>query len=321
MVRTRLYRSGSLEASDFDPSLVSDYLEEPDTFVWLDLERPAPEDMAMLGEEFRLHPLAIEDATKPHQRPKVERYEHHLFVVVYAVWVEGDGVAAAEVDAFIGDRFVITVRKDPGWRIDPVLERWDAAQDMVKHGVGYLLYALLDTVVDGYFLVVDALEDRVDDLEDRVFDVRAGRGVQEELLGLRRQLVGLRRVVLPVREVMNTLLRRDLPPLGDEIVPYFQDIYDHIIRVSESVEAMRELLASALEVHLSFISNQLNAIMKKVTSWAAILAVGTLIAGVYGMNFRLVPADQTLTGFWAALGMMGASSLALYVYFRRKDWL
>lgn len=321
MVRTRLYRSGSLEASDFDPSLVSDYLEEPDTFVWVDLERPAPGDMAMLGEEFRLHPLAIEDATKPHQRPKVERYEHHLFVVVYAVWVEGDGVAAAEVDAFIGDRFVITVRKDPGWRIDPVLERWDAAQDMVKHGVGYLLYALLDTVVDGYFLVVDALEDRVDDLEDRVFDVRAGRGVQEELLGLRRQLVGLRRVVLPVREVMNTLLRRDLPPLGDEIVPYFQDIYDHVIRVSESVEAMRELLASALEVHLSFVSNQLNAIMKKVTSWAAILAVGTLIAGVYGMNFRLVPADQTLTGFWAALGMMGASSLALYVYFRRKDWL
>lgn len=321
MISTRLYRSGTLEAADFDPELVSDYLGEPDTIVWLDVAEPSPGDLDLLAQEFRLHPLAIEDATKPHQRPKVERYEHHLFIVTYAVRAEGSELETAEVDAFLGDRFLITVRKDARWSMEPVLQRWDAGADLTKHGVGYLLYGLLDVVVDGYFVVVDDLNDRIEDLEESVFEPERAPGVHEELFRLRKALVQFRRVVLPLREVLNTLLRRDLRVFSEDILPYFQDVYDHVLRVSESAEAMRELLASALEVNLSVTSNRLNDIMKKVTSWAAIIGAGTLIAGVYGMNFRLIPRDQTLAGFWFALGMMILSAVGLYVYFRRKDWL
>lgn len=318
---TRVYRSGVLEETDFDPSRVSDYLEDPDTIVWLDLVRPRAEDLEMLAEEFGLHPLALEDASGRHQRPKVERYEHHLFIVTYALVSEGGRVEAAEVDAFVGDRFLITVRKDPRFPIDPVCRRWDAGGGSVKLGIGYLLHGLLDALVDDYFVVVDGLEDRVEDLEERVFDPEQAALVQRQIFELRKEFLNLRKVVLPLREVLNALLRRDLLAFPDELVPYFQDVYDHVLRVSEAMESMRELMGIVLELRLSLASNRLNEIMKRVTSWAAIIGVATMMAGIYGMNFELVPADQTLFGFWFAVALMAISSLLLYFYFRRKEWL
>jgi magnesium transporter len=320
-MRTRVYRNGVLEETDFDPERVSDHLEGPDAIVWLDLVRPGAGDLELLAEEFGLHPLALEDAAGRHQRPKVERYEHHLFIVTYALLAEGGRIEGAEVDAFVGDRFLITVRKDPRFPIEPVLKRWDAGGGCGKLGVGYLLHGLLDALVDDYFLVVDGLQDRVEDLEERVFDPAQAEVVQKELFELRKELLNLRKIVLPLREVLNTLLRRDLLAFSDEIVPYFQDVYDHVLRVSEAIDSMRELLGIVLELRLSLASNRLNEIMKRVTSWAAIIGVATMLAGIYGMNFRLVPGDGTEFGFWFALGLMAASSMFLYLYFRRRDWL
>ncbi|MGH2706663.1 MAG: magnesium/cobalt transporter CorA [Actinomycetota bacterium] len=321
MIRTRLYRSGRLDQRDFDPALVSDFLEEPDTLVWLDFPEPGPGDLKLLEEEFPVHPLAVEDASKLHQRPKVDRYQHHLYVVAYAVWLDGGELQTAEVDAFVGDRYLITVRKHPPTPLDAVLERWDATGDLLKHGVGSLLHGLLDVIVDGYAVVADALEDTIEGLESRVLAPEADPQIQEDLFGLRRRLVTLRRVALPLQDVVSVLVRGDVLEIPEELVPYFHDIQDHLLRVGMSVDAMNELLTGAIQVHLSAVSNRLNTTMKKVTSWAAIIAVATLIAGVYGMNFRLIPPDQTLGGFWAALGIMAAASAALYAYFRRKDWL
>ncbi len=318
---TRVYRNGNLEEADFDPSRVSDYLEDPGTIVWLDLVRPGAEDLALLAEEFGLHPLALEDAAGRHQRPKVERYEHHLFIVTYALLSEGDHIQAAEVDAFVDDRFLITVRKDPRFSIEPVLKRWDTGGGCGKLGVGYLLHGLLDALVDDYFLAIEDLNDRIDALEERVFDPEQGALVQRELFELRKEILHLRKVVLPLREVLDTLLRRDLLAFPDEIVPYFQDVYDHVLRVSEAIDSMRELLGIVLELRLSLASNRLNEIMKRVTSWAAIIGVATMLAGIYGMNFRLVPGDGTIFGFWFALALMAVSSISLYLYFRRRDWL
>lgn len=275
----------------------------------------------MLEKEFRLHPLALEDASRPHQRPKVERYTHHLFLVMYAVRLEGQELEATEIDAFLGERFLITVRKDPPFPVEGVLERWEAADELLKRGVGALLHGLLDAVVDRYVEVVDALEVRIEALEDGVLNPERDGQVQHDLFRLRKHLVTLRRVVAPLEEVVGILLRRDLVDLPDEILPYFQDIHDHLLRASASIESLQELLSSALQVHLSVVSNRLNSIMKRVTSWAAIIGVGTFIAGVYGMNFRLVPEDQSLFGFWFAVGLMLLSAAVLYIYFRRKDWL
>lgn len=321
MIRTRLYRDGNLEASDFDPALVSDYLEELGTVVWMDLTAPSAGDLDMLAEEFRLHPLALEDALHPHQRPKVERYEHHVFLVVYSARLEGAGLAISEVDAFVGDRFLITVRKDPAWPIEPLLERWDQAGWLTEQGVGYLLYGLLDTVVDDYFPVSEAFGDRVEKIEDDVLGLEERSKVQQELVDLRRDLVGFRRIVLPMQEVLNALSRRDLTLFSDEIAPYFRDVGDHLMRVGDAVGAMEDVLSGAFSLHLSAASNRLNDIMRRVTGWAAIIGVATTIAGIYGMNFRLFPRGESSYGFWIANGLILVSATALYVYFRRREWL
>lgn len=328
MVQTRAWRNGVLEAEGFDPALISDHLEEPGTIVWLDLVDPDEDDLKLLAEEFGLHPLTIEDATRPHQRPAVRRYAHHLFLVSYGLRLrpeedeeDGGAVVLSEVDAFAGERFLITVRKSPLWPIDELLARWDSREEIARHGVGYLLYELLDAVVDGYFDVVDGLADRIESLEEAIFDRSGNAEVHEALFSVRKELVRFRKVVYPLREVMNNLLRRDILPFDDEMIPYFQDVYDHVLRVTESADAMRDLLTSALEANLSMVSNRLNEIMKRITSWGAIAAAGTMIAGIYGMNFRLLPREGTLTGFWFAIALIVVSSAGLYAYFRRKGWL
>jgi len=320
MISTRLYRDGQLAERDFDPALVSDHLEQPGTHVWLDLAAPQASDLGLLAEEFGLHDLAIEDATKPHQRPKIERYDNHTFLVVYALKLDGDKVIESEVDVFFGDRYIITVRKEPVLPLDRVLEKWDTMHNLGEGGVGRLLYGLLDVIVDDYFVVIDGLADQVEEFEDAVLQSDAPKSVQEDLLALRKVLAHVRRRVVPFRDVMTSLSRRDQGPFGEAMVPYFQDIYDHTLRVADSIEVMRELLGSVLDVHLSMMGNNLNTIMKKITGWGAVLGLATTIAGIYGMNFVLVPKDQTLFGFWFAVGLMVASCSALYLYFKFKKW-
>ena len=322
MERTRVYRDGALEAEDFDPSELSDYLDQPGTVVWLDLESPTAADLALIEEEFGLHPLAVEDSISVDhfQRPKLDVYEDHVFLVVHALAMQED-VTPSEVAMFVSERYLITVRKSPAWPMKAVLHRWDNARIGAGVDVGILLYEQLDQIVDGYFVVLDALEDRVEALEDRLFDGDKREVIQKEIFDLRKHLLTARKSIVPLREAINGLLRRETAFIDDAMRPYYLDTYDHVIRASDSIEVMRELLTSSLEVHLSLVSNRLNAIMKKVTSWAAILGAATTIAGIYGMNFKLVPHEQTIFGFWFAVGLIFVACSILYIYFKARDWL
>ena len=323
-MQTRVYRNGVLEAEGFVPAEVSDLLAEPDTVVWLDVCQPTRDDLAVVADELGLHPLAREDATGRAQRPKLEPYDGHQFLVAYGAAFDQDTqtISTSEVDVFFDDRWLLTVRKDPVFDLAPVLQRWDDAPELSKHGVAFLLHGLLDVVVDGHFEVVEALDEAIEGLEDALFDDGADAyTVQRGTFELRKALVAFRRVVLPMREVVNALMRREACPIDAELMPYFQDVYDHVLRATEWTESLRDLVTSVLEAQLTMQGNRLNEVMKRLTSYAAIVAVPTAIAGIYGMNTRLYPPTNSAAAWWFAVSLMAGLSAFLFVYFRRKDWL
>src|SRR5215208_4976707 len=323
MRHTRLYRQGMLEAKDFPAAQISDFLEQPDTVVWLDLCEPDQQDLGIVSEEFGLHPLAVEDAIQQHERPKLDRYQDHYFLTAYAVGLEPTTgrLTTSELAAFATPRALITVRKGPRFDIDGVVARWDGSADLAGHGVGFLLWGLLDIVVDGHFATVQQLDEAMEGLEDLLFDERPhGAEVQRRSFALRKSLVVLRRVVLPMREVVNSLLRRDLGLVDEAMGPYFQDVYDHVLRATEWTESLRDLVSTILETNLATQGNRQNAIMKKVTSWAAIIAVPTAVTGFYGMNVPY-PGFAQRSGFAASVVLVVVLSGGLYLLFRRLDWL
>lgn len=321
MIKTRVYKDGALESEDFNPELVSDYLEDPRSVVLLDMESPREEDLAMLAEEFDLHPLAIEDALHRHQRPKVEKYPNHLFVVLYAAQMRGDVIEMAELDVFVGRQFLITVRNDADWVLEDALGRWKEGGDLAKHGVAFLLHGLMDSVIDEYVSITTALQDQLDDLEESLGRPAGKTSFQEDFFSFRKELVTFRRVVIPTQEAVSSMVDDGIFAMNEEIKPYFADVDDHVSRVSHSVDAMLEMLEGTLTLLLSMASNRLNDVMRKVTSWAAIVGVATTIAGIYGMNFKLWPSEENPWSFWIALGMIAASAAALFAFFRRKEWL
>ena len=277
----------------------------------------------MLQDEFGLHPVAIEDALFDRERPKIDRYDTHLFMTVYAARLDtttGE-LATSELSVFILPQALITIRKDDGLDIGKVVERWDSSPDLVRHGVGFLLYGLLDFIVDGHFEAVQSLDDAVEELEDNLFDDKPKNlSVHRRSFELRKSLVLLRRVVLPMREVLNTLMRRDVRFVDGDLMPYYQDVYDHVLRATEWTESLRDLVTTILETNLTIQGNRMNVITKKVTSWAAIIAVPTFITGFYGMNVPY-PGFSNHVGLLVAVAIMLISGVALYAIFRRQDWL
>jgi magnesium transporter len=321
--RTRLYRDGIPELEGFPVPDISDHLADETVTIWLDLRDPDRADLAVLSEEFGLHPLAIEDAVHERQRPKLDRYRSHLFLTAYGARLDTSTgeLATTELAAFVTRRALITVRKDDGLDIGAVVERWDASPDLAKFGVGYLLHGLLDYIVDGHFEAVQSLDDAVETLEDQLFaDIPQDLNVQRRSFQLRKSLVLLRRVVIPMREVVNSLMRRDLHVVSDDLMPYYQDVYDHVLRAAEWTESLRDLVTSILETNLTIQGNRMNIITKKVTSWAAIIAVPTFITGFYGMNVPY-PGFSRQAGFDASVILMPITGLILYLIFKRKDWL
>ena len=321
--RTRLYRDGRLELEGFPVSEISDHLGDEEVTIWLDLRDPDHQDLAVLSQEFGLHPLAVEDAEQEHQRPKLDRYRTHLFLNVYGARLNtGTGeLATSELAAFVTARALITVRKDDGLDIGAVVDRWDANPDLTKFGVGYLLYGLLDYIVDGHFDSVQSLDDAVETLEDQVFaNVPQDMAVQRRSFELRKSLVLLRRIVIPMREVANSLMRRDLHIVNEDLMPYYQDVYDHVLRAAEWTDSLRDLVTSILETNLTIQGNRLNVITKKVTSWAAIIAVPTLVTGFYGMNVPY-PGFSRSAGFLTSVAIMVVAAIVLYIVFRLRDWL
>jgi magnesium transporter len=322
--RTRVYRDGLLVAAGFPVELISDHLAEGPATVWLDLRDPDRADLAVLQEEFGLHPLAIEDALHDRERPKIDRYHTHLFMTAYSARLDevSGELATSEISAFVLPHALITIRKDDGLDIGKVVDHWDANPDLAKHGVGFLVHGLLDFIVDGHFEAVQSLDDAVEGLEDDLFSPTAVKDiqVQRRSFELRKSLVVLRRVVLPMREVLNTLMRRDLHHLDEDLIPYFQDVYDHVLRATEWTESLRDLVTTILETNLTIQGNRMNVISKKVTGWAAIVAVPTFITGFYGMNVPY-PAFGQHVGFLIAMAVMVVSGVVLYWLFRRNDWL
>jgi magnesium transporter len=321
--RTRLYRHGALELEGFPVGDISEYLKDDSAVVWLDLRDPDREDLAVLSAEFGLHPVAVEDAVHEHERPKLDRYRSHLFLAAYAVSLDvatGE-LATSELAAFITERALITVRKDDRLDIGAVVSYWDASPDLSGAGVGYLLYGLIDNVVDSHFAAVQALDDTIEGLEERLFDEHSsGTDVQRRSFELRKSLVLLRRVVLPMREVVNALMRRDLHVVDESLQPYYQDVYDHVLRATEWTESLRDLVTTILETNLTIQSNRMNVITKKVTSWAAIIAVPTFVTGFYGMNVPYLGFGQR-SGVGISVGIMIIAAITLWVVFKRKDWL
>ncbi|HEX4832165.1 MAG TPA: magnesium transporter CorA family protein [Trebonia sp.] len=322
--RTRMYRNGVLELEGFPVADISDHLADDESVViWLDLRDPDHKDLEVLSEEFGLHPVAVEDALQAHERPKFDRYPTHLFLTAYgaSLDVASGQLRVSELAAFITRRALITVRKDDGLDIGAVVDRWDASPDLAKLGVGFLLHGLLDYMVDGHFDAVRSLDDEVEALEDQLFDgVTHDLAVQRRSFQLRKSLVLLRRIVLPMREVVNALMRRDLHVVGDDLIPYYQDVYDHVLRAAEWTESLRDLVSSILETNLTIQGNRMNVISKKVTGWAGIIAVPTLITGFYGMNVPY-PFFGRAIGFDISAAISIASMIALYFTFRRNDWL
>ncbi|MEV3919862.1 magnesium transporter CorA family protein [Actinomadura coerulea] len=321
--RTRAWRDGAIEAEGFPVARVSDYLERPDVVVWLDLCAPRHEDMHVVSDELGLDPVAVEDAVSRHERTKLDRYEGYVFLNFYIPQVEDGELTMHELSAFLSDRALVTVRQDRGFDVDELIRRWDQAPHtgLDEPSASFLLYGLLDLVVDLQLNAVQALDDEADAVEDLVFDDKFPvKEIQRRSYRLRKNLTALRRIALPMREVLNTLLRRDLRVVPAPLVPYFQDVYDHTLRVGESTDSLRDLVADLLETRLALQGNRMNEVMKKVTSWAAIIAVPTAVTGFYGQNVPY-PGFSHHSGFIASTVIIVTFSVGLYVIFKVRDWL
>jgi magnesium transporter len=321
--KTRCWRNGTLTDENFPVEDVSEHLEDPDALIWVDLCSPDTKDLELVASELSLHALAVEDATTGRNRPKLDRYSTHDFLTAYEVDLDVDTgeLSTDEIAAFITHNALVTVRPAEGFDVEGLMKRWDDNCDLTKHGVGALVYGLIDFIVDGHFHAVEMMDEQIEGLEDLLFDGRQhDEDVQRRSFELRKSLVLLRRVVTPMREVVNSMMRRDVGLVNDELAPYYQDVYDHVLRASEWTESLRDLVSTIRETALTIQSNRLNIITKKVTSWAAIIAVPTAVTGFYGQNVPY-PGFGKAWGFWLSTAVIVIGSVTLWAAFRRKDWL
>ncbi|RBQ18191.1 magnesium transporter [Spongiactinospora rosea] len=323
MSHTRLYRDGVLKAEGFPIADVSDHIADPAATVWFDLCAPTHEQLTVISEELGLHELAVEDVLSEHQRPKIDTYQSHLFLTAYHARLREGPLELTEVSIFVTKNALVTVRENDHFDIGEVVRRWDQAKEHAASGVAFLLHGLLDYIVDDHFALVECLDDEVEALEDQLFTDQptANRHeLQRRLFELRKNLVTLRRVVLPMRELVSGVIRCDLRIVRPEMAPYYQDVYDHVLRVSEWTESLRELVGNIRETHLTLQGYRLNDIMKRVTSWAAIIAVPTMITGFYGQNVPY-PGEGQPWGFWVSTIAVMGTCVLLYQIFKRRDWL
>ena len=321
MITCHLYRDGKLEDAHCDPETIKDHLAHEGPKILLDIEDPTQEDLDLLERQFGFHPLTMEDTENRGQRPKLEIFDTYNFLVVHAFRLEGrTSLVDSEVHVLFSKGFMVTLRYKPAFDLSRVKERLAHQPHLTKEGGAFLLYLLLDEIVDGYFGVIDQLEDLGDEIEERVFADTPDPDVQEDIFRLKRRVVKFRRLIVPLREALDRAL--ELPEfVTPSMAPYYRDVLDHVIRASDFTDNIRDLLTSALEAQLSQISNRMNQVMKSLTSWGAIILVPTLIAGIYGMNFRGMPELHWAIGYPLALGLMVASAVGLYLVFRRKGWL
>jgi magnesium transporter len=308
--------------TDIPASEISDVLRKERHFVWLDLVDPVDDDMQLLREEFGFHPLALEDTVRGHDRPKVDMYDTYYFLV-FATLSYDQGqkrLKSQSMYLFIGRNYLVTVHTGNVRVIDETIERWRRHVGEVGRGGGALVYHLLDAIVDDYFPTIDSLAERVESMEELIFE-RFQQSALQEVFALKRDLLAVRRIVAPERDVLNVLIRREVPIFDRNTLQYLQDVYDHVIRITDSIDTYRDLLSSALDSFLSIQSNQLNQIVKVLTIASIILMSCALVAGIYGMNFEFMPELHWRLGYPFALALMVLLSGGLIAFFRWKEWL
>jgi magnesium transporter len=325
-LRSRLWHNGELVKENFPLAELSEHLTKPGYLVWVDLCSPDQEHLARIANEVGLSPHYIEDAIEPQERPKASRFDTHMFVTTSAI--EQDPVTGnligQRISAFTIAGGLVTIRPDDAFDMTPVLQRWDDNKDLLRHGARALLYGLLDVIVDGYFEAVEALDDDIEEAEDLLFDDRPSRAsaLQRHTFALRKSLVRSRRIILPMREVVNTVMHRftEGDDRSTELVPYFEDLYDHVLRASEWTESLRDMVSTIFETNMALSDNRMNVVMKKLTAWAAIIAVPTAITGFYGQNVPY-PGFGRHWGVVASCAAIAGIAGSLWFIFKRKDWL
>ncbi len=303
---------------------VSELVKEKGNLIWIDLNNPSADELKKIGEEFAFHPLALEDATGQHQRPKVDEYENFYLVVFYSLDydLEANRFRATEIDMFMGENFLVTVHYREVPALKEAKKRWESNSYVINRDIGVLLYSLLDTLVDECFPVLDTIIDQVEELEDLIFQETKGRrhNYTQTILAIKRNLINLRRIVAPERDLLNVITRHDSPIFSEKSNFYFQDVYDHLVRVTDSVDSYRDLLSGALDANLAVISNDLNIVMRTLTACSIILMSDALIAGIYGMNFTNMPELSWQYGYpWCICLMVVVTGLIWWV-FKRKKW-
>ena len=316
MLIIRCSRGDRLE--EISREAATDLLSRRDANLWLHFDTPTEEELDFLKENFAIHHLTIEDIVNQNQRPKIEPFENYVYLAIHPLRREAKWeIEPSELDLLLGRGWIVSVHYGPLPGLIDNSQLHERIPAALGRGADFLLYTLVDLVVDSYFPVMDDVEDKIESLEDRLL-LRAHPGDMNRLLSLKRSIVHIRRAVTPQREVLNQLTRHDFPFVRPENLVYFRDVYDHLIRIVEELDSLRDILSSVLEIHLASTSNQLNATMKRLTAYGTIFVAITAIAGIYGMNFKFMPELEWRYGYFVVLGVMAAISLGLYFYFKKR---
>lgn len=319
-IAAKLYRDGKV-ASELDISKPIPHMEKPGDFIWIGLLEPDDGALKRIQDHFGLHPLAVEDALDPRHLPKVEPYGDHLFLVARTANLHGDKIVYGNTAIFMGRQFIISVRHGSDRAHSPVRAQLEATPWLLKQGPDHVLHAILDFIVDGYTDVVDAMEEKVLAMEDRAIASFLGRAETGRVFMLRRELFRLQRILGPTEDLANRFIHLELPQIDANIYPYFRDLLDHIRRVIYRVEGLRDTLTSVIETSVLLEQQRQGATTRQLAAWAAILAVPTAIAGIYGMNFDIMPELRWKYGYFVVVGSMATVCISLYVRFKRAGWL
>jgi len=314
------YQNGR-KLADIPVSEIHSYIARPECFVWVAIKDPEPTELQAMKQEFGLHPLAVEDAQHGHQRPKIDEYDESLFVVMHMIERGENELTVGEVAIFVGANYVLSVRSRAERGFTDVRARCEHEPELLRHGPGYVLYALMDAVVDRYFPILDEIESEIENIEGRIFADQPAREHIEALYNAKRKMLVLKHATEPLLESTSKLFGGRVPQLCAELQDYFRDVYDHLLRLNQTVDSLREMVTTAISVTISLITIQENAVTKQLASYGALVTVPTLIAGVYGMNFENMPELNWIWGYPVALLLMVGIDAYLFYRFRKAKWL
>jgi magnesium transporter len=320
LVNCVVYQEGR-KLADIDKREISNYLARPGCFVWVAMKDATDGELEEMRSEFDLHELAVEDARHGHQRPKIEEYGDSLFVVLNTVEVSGDDFRIGEVDIFVGRNYVLSVRQRTEQTLLGVRARAERDPELLRHGAGYVLYALMDAVVDRYFPILDAVELELERIEDQLFSGTSPRGNIETLYYVKQKLTTLKHVTGPLLEYTGKLYGGRVPQVCVGLGEYFRDIHDHVIRLNQSIDTARDTVATAIQVNLAMITIGESEVTKRLAAYGALVAVPTMIAGIYGMNFRHMPELDWTLGYPLTIALMAALDGWLWTRFKKAGWL